>query len=596
MKRAAIIILILAVVGLIFLFTKFVQAAGASTQKVQYKLAKVETGMVKKTVSATGTLTPWTTVDIKSKAGGKVLKMPVDVGTVVKKGQLLALIDPADTKLTVDTASADIRAAVAHTDQSKEIEKLQLRQTDIAIDTARASLASAEASLAAARTREATAKVTADTQQSLTDASIETARANLDQAKQTREAMNSTNPQQVATAKANFDQAVANAKNGESNLKRQKSLLDQGFVSQQVVDSAQAAYEVAVAQVDDSREKWNTVKAENDANTRAADERVKQAKAQLDNAVANKIDVPNKRRAYEEAVATTNQLRAQVKAAKAALDQAIENKRNNVIKRFDIDSNAAQIARAQATMTNARITYDQTTVRADSDGVVLQKYVEEGTIISSALSFAATGNNILQIGDVTRMYVDVTVDETDIANVDPGQAVDMSFDAYPGTPFEGKVIRIDPQASVVQNVTTIHVRVEVDNTSTTFKLLKPGMNSTCEFVIDKKDDVLSVPSEAIRTDDNGKFVETASGGTVAPLDPKTAAPDAKPDPNVKVDCKITRVAVETGLEGNESVEIKSGLKEGDTIVTQKIEPVVQQSSSPFGSGGMGRGFGGGQRK
>ena len=108
-----------------------------------------------------------------------------------------------------------------------------------------------------------------------------------------------------------------------------------------------------------------------------------------------------------------------------------------------------------ASFKNADTTYRQTTVTAPSTGVILKKYVEPGTIISSALSFAATGNDIVQIGDVSRMYVDVTVDETDIANVDMGQAVDVTIEAYPSLSFEGKVARIDPQALVESNVTNI---------------------------------------------------------------------------------------------------------------------------------------------
>ena len=99
----------------------------------------------------------------------------------------------------------------------------------------------------------------------------------------------------------------------------------------------------------------------------------------------------------------------------------------------------------------------------------------------------SSGQNLLQIGDTSKMYVDVTVDETDIAAVEEGQNVDVAIEAYPGMPFEGKVIRIDPQAVVLQNVTSVHVRVEVDNSVPTFALLKPGMNATCEFVMEKAD-------------------------------------------------------------------------------------------------------------
>ena len=222
--------------------------------------------------------------------------------------------------------------------------------------------------------------------------------------------------------------------------------------------------------------------------------------------------------------------------------------------------------------------------------------MEQGTIITSALGISATGQSLVQLGDISRMYVDVTVDETDIANVDEGQTVDVQIEAYPGVPFEGKVTRVDPQAVVLQNVTSVHVRVEVDNSSPTFRLLKPGMNATCQFVISQKDKVVNVPNEAVHEDDKGKYVEVAVGGKPAPADPEAGT---SIDPNTLVDVTKKHVSVETGIEGNDATEITKGLKEGDQIITQTIEPVVAAAGatgSPFGGGGVGggaRGFGGG---
>ena len=203
----------------------------------------------------------------------------------------------------------------------------------------------------------------------------------------------------------------------------------------------------------------------------------------------------------------------------------------------------------------------------------------------------------MTIGDVTRMYVQATVDETDLASVDVGQNVDVSFDAYPGIPFQGKVARIDPQAVVNQNVTQFDVRVEIDNSSPTFRLLKPGMNATCDFIADQKDGVLCVPNEAVQTDDAGSYVQVATGGKPAPADPTlgTAA-----DPNTLVGVKLERRDVQVGLAGDDATEITSGLKAGEKVVTQTIAPAAPAAapaggSSPFGGGrrGRGGGFGGG---
>lgn len=591
MKRTLpiVIVLVFFVVagGLFFASRSKSAGAGGATQ---YKLAKAETGQVKKTVSATGILQPWTVVDIKSKAGGRVDALLVDVGAEVRKGQKLVLIDPADTLLNYSTAQADIDSARAREMQSDSTYRLQVQQSTIAVANAEASLNSARASRAAAAARLRTAQTQAKTQPELTKAAIAQAQANYEQAVKQRKALDATNPQQIASAKAAYDQAVANRNNAKANLDRQSKLMDKGFVSEQALDTAQANFDVLVAQVTSAKTRLDQIEAELLADVQAADARIAQVKAALDNAKANAVDVPNRQNSLRESQAAVQQADAQVAQAEAALRQARANRMNNQIRRFDIDTAKASKARATATMINAKNTLDQATVRAPSDGVILKKYVEEGTIITSGLSLNSTGTSILQIGDVTKMYVDVTVDETDIANVDEGQSVDVAIEAYPGIPFEGKVARVDPQAVVEQNVTSFHVRVEIDNSSPTFRLLKPGMNSTCEFVIDEKEDVVSVPNEAIQADDNGQFIEVGTGGTPAPPDPKTGAPA---DPGALIAVKLERRVVEVGVEGNETTEIVSGLKEGESVVVEKIEPEPETTTSPFAGG---RGFGGGGRR
>jgi HlyD family secretion protein len=207
--------------------------------------------------------------------------------------------------------------------------------------------------------------------------------------------------------------------------------------------------------------------------------------------------------------------------------------------------------------------------------------VDEGTIITSGLSLNSTGSSIVQLGDTTRMYVDVAVDEADIASVKVGQKVDVSLDAYPGVPFVGKVARINPQAVVEQNVTLIHVRVEVNNKTRDFHLLKPGMNATCDFVVAEKDKVVKVPNSAVRKDKGKDYVQLASGGQPAPADPTLGPVEGRDAPLVGV--QVTRQPVVTGVRGDEDTEITSGLKAGDTIVVQTIEPIsnTDEGGSPF---------------
>ena len=580
------------------IYWKVKSSAVVGTGKAQYKLTAADTGEVRKTVSATGTLQAWKVVDIKARAGGELAFLGVDVGSRVTKDQILARIDPLDVQLTLNNAKADEVSAKAREAQSGKNYEMQVKQSGISIKDANASLMSAQANVKLAETRLQTSKFQSEAQPSLTNAAIASAKANYDQSLTNRKQLDATLLQQRASAKASFDQAVANRRNAGYSLDRQTALVTKGFVAQQALDTAVANVEVSEATVTTTKTKLDTLDNELNSTIEAADARVAQSKAALEQATAGKVDIKNRENAVREAESSVLQSKAALLRAEVAVEQSAAATMNNDIRKYDIDANKATISRAKAGLFNAQTSLARTIIRSPMEGIVLQKFAEEGTIIASALGFSSQGQSLLQIGNTNKMYVDVTVDETDIAAVEEGQSVDVSIEAYPGMPFEGKVIRIDPQAVILQNVTSVHVRVEVDNSVPTFTLLKPGMNATCEFVMEKVDGAVRVPNEAIREDNDGKFIEIGTGGVPAPPDPKN--PTAV-DADALIDVKLKKVKVEVGVVGNDYTEIKSSagssVTEGAKIVTQTIEPVsaAASSGSPFGGGMRGMGGGGGRR-
>lgn len=562
---------------------------GEKRGQVHYRVATVTQDMVRKTVSATGVLTPWTTVDIKSRAGGKILKLLVDAGTMVKKGQVIALIDPSDTLLTYNSAKADIDANRARVMESEKNLQLQIKEAQIGIETAKANLKAATAQAAAAQANYLSAQTDANNAKALSDANIASARATLEAQQAKLEQMQkATIPQERAQAQANLLQAKANLVNAEAQLARQKALLAKGFVAQSAVDQAQATREVAAATVLQAQEKVNTLESELSEDVKALQAQVAQARAALNTALAQAAQVETKRQAAIAAKANADQALANVKQAQVKLQDAQAQLINNIIREKQIEEAKAAVIKSNAAYSNAQVQLNDTRITAPMDGVVLQKYVEQGTFITSGMSFNSSGTNIVQLGDISRMYVDTSVDETDVANIQMGQKVDVTFDAYPSIPFDGKVIRIEPQEVVNQNVTTLHVRVEVDNSNVAYRLLRPGMNATCEFIVDEKDDAVCVPNEALQTANDGSYyVLVADGG-------HTAAPDpgGSPDPSVLAGCHITKRQVQIGLQGDDTTEITEGVKPGEKVVTQTIQPISSSASSSsggFGGGGPGPG-------
>jgi HlyD family secretion protein len=100
------------------------------------------------------------------------------------------------------------------------------------------------------------------------------------------------------------------------------------------------------------------------------------------------------------------------------------------------------------------------------------------------------------MADLALVQVRTLVDETDIGKIQVGQRATVTVDAFPNRPFEGSVLKIEPQAQTEQNVTMFPVLVRIDNRG---GLLRPGMNSEVEVHVGQREDVLAVPNSALRT-------------------------------------------------------------------------------------------------
>jgi HlyD family secretion protein len=267
--------------------------------------------------------------------------------------------------------------------------------------------------------------------------------------------------------------------------------------------------------------------------------------------------------------------REAVRQAGATLEQARANRRQVDVRRQEVQAAEAAIVRSRVSRDNAKVQLDSTTVVAPRNGVVIRKYLEEGTIIPPGTSVFSEGTSIVQLADVSRMYVEVMVDEADITSVHLGQEVRVRLESDPRSPVAGTVTRINPGAVTTNGVTQIKVRVEVEGARKT--KLMPGLNASCEFISSEKRGVLMVPSQAIQREGGKTFVEVME----------------KPDEPKKRDVKV-------GVSGNAAVEILDGLKEGEVVVTSKIDKKAieeqqrrmedaSQQRNPFSGGGTGGG-------
>ena len=156
----------------------------------------------------------------------------------------------------------------------------------------------------------------------------------------------------------------------------------------------------------------------------------------------------------------------------------------------------AEVIRARVAVDNARDQLDDTNVRAPINGTIIEKQVERGQVISSPTNDVGGGTVLLKMADLNLVQVRTLVDETDIGKVQPGQRATVTVEAFPARPFSGTVLKIEPQAQTEQNVTMFPVLVRIDNKE---GLLRPGMNAEVEVHVGRRDDVLTVPNAALRT-------------------------------------------------------------------------------------------------
>ncbi len=230
------------------------------------------------------------------------------------------------------------------------------------------------------------------------------------------------------------------------------------------------------------------------------------------------IDPRIPRNNLAQAEANLQVAQAQLSNAKAQLArsdtlfkaQAITQTEYDTAKLDYANANAAVI-RARSDLENARDRMTDTKLSAPLAGTIITKNVELGTVISSPTTDVGGGTVLFRMANLDTVQIRALVDETDIGKVSPGLLSTITVDAYPNRPFEGTVLKIEPQATVQQNVTMFNVLVRIPNPN---HLLKPGMNTEVEIHVGRRDNVLAVPNAALRTQR-----DVASAAQALGLDP-----------------------------------------------------------------------------
>lgn len=383
---------------------------------------------------------------VSPKVSGYIVKVHVDSNQQVKKGDLLVEIDPRDYQAKLDQAKAALAAGEARlkeartgVDLTRANSRANVQQASGTVQQARAGVEASRAQAAAERTRVTQA-----------GAATTSAQANLQQ------------------AQAQVDAAQAELVRAQADVARYQELYNKDEVSRQRLDQAIATARTAEAQTEAARQRAAAAASqvrESEAGQRTAAETARRAEIQIGAAQAQVNEAQGKLAAANTAPQQIASSEAQAQTASASLEQL------------------------QAAVAQAELELSYTKLYAPDDGRVTNKSIEEGALVQPNQQLMA-----IVPGDV---WVTANFKENQIGRMQPGQAVEITVDAYPGKTFKGHVDSIqagtgarfsllpaeNATGNYVKVVQRVPVKIVFDEPPDPKHLLAPGMSVVPEVKV-----------------------------------------------------------------------------------------------------------------
>jgi HlyD family secretion protein len=344
-----------------------------------------------------------------------------------------------------------------------------------------------------------------------------------------------------------------------------------------VLDNIQSAADVAASQSALTASKADANAAQAAVNTAAAD--LNQAEAEFQRA---KLDYERNQALYQEKLIAKSDYdtknaayataQAQVGQAKAKLAQAKAN----------MDSSQVRISQNAATLRRVSDVLSKTEYRAPFDGVITNLPVREGETVVVGIQ-NSPGSTLMTIADTSVITAEVKVDESDIVNVQLGQPAEVTVDAFPKQKFKGVVTEIGKNAVLRSTGVSTAQTTTSGQEAKDFKVvvalqdpppnLLPGLSATARITTAKRPGVLAIPIQALTIRERGELTpESKDKKDKSAVQASTANnPAAKEELQgvfvIRNGKDAVFVPVTTGISGTTDIEVTSGVKEGEEIVT-----------------------------
>ncbi|PAX52522.1 secretion protein HlyD [Brunnivagina elsteri CCALA 953] len=330
---------------------------------------------------------------VSSKIPGTVSEVLVNDNQVVQKGELLVKLDTRDYQNKVQQAQASLQAAQRQAQAAEA-------NIGLASQTTNAKTAQAQGDVSGAIASISTAQAAVQEAQ----AGIPAAQATIDEAQAG-----------IPAAQAQVAQANANLQKAQADYNRYNSLFQQGAIPRQQLDTAKAAYDVAVAQKS------------------VAQQGVQQAQAKLASA---KVGVVRAQSQLAQAREGVTSAQAKLAASKGGLQQATAGGQQTNVNRAQYEAAKASISQAQTSLQDSQLQLSYSNITAPATGRIGRKNVEVGNRVQVGTPLMAVVNN--------DYWVVANFKETQLGEMKPGEEVEIKLDAFPKHTFKGRVDSISP--------------------------------------------------------------------------------------------------------------------------------------------------------
>ena len=568
---------------------------------LRYSTTKVQNSTIVSSIVGTGQVSTLNKLDIKPLASGIVTDIKVKSGDIVKAGQVLLIIDQRSASTNLIQAQANynkIINALTPTDLNTYQGNILNAQSDLdkskvdtanSIATAQATVDNAFNDLQLAQGGESSQIVTQSYQNgllflqgnlakldnALTQADnvlgIDNNQANVNFS-QYLSILDSTQLSFCHTDYAELKNAIQKAKLAINPLTSSSahSDIDTSFVlSSDALDKAtrlfsdMSAMLTATPPVNTLSQSTLDSMKSNVASQRST------ITSQYSSLISQQQSILNSKNSYSSYQAAYQKSLRDLDAAKAtavntvqmkefALQQAkdaLYTKQNP--RKDDLDSARAQLLSAQQN-------YDNTIVRAPFDGQIATLTAQKGVQVGG------------QVGDLTaavtlitaQKVATISLNEVDVAKIKLGQKATLTFDALPDLTIAGQVTQIDNIGTVTQGV--VNYNVQVSFLSDTEEV-KSGMSARAAIILETRPDVLVVPMAAVKASGNQSYVEVLNPADLAPVANTNNLSTSSNSPQ--------KVNIQVGLSDDTNIEITSGLKEGDIVITQTVDPNTAKTTT-----------------